>query len=81
MPIYEYRCDGCGEEFEVLAASSKAKPACPKCSSRKLERKFSTFAAHGGGPSTPCESGVCPSAAMSGAAGAGGCATGTCPFS
>ena len=81
MPIYEYRCSGCGEEFEVLVASSKAKPSCPKCRSRKLERKFSTFAAHGGGPSTPCESGVCPSAAMSGASGPTGCATGKCPFS
>lgn len=81
MPIYEYRCGGCGAEFEVLVASSKAKPACPTCNSKKLERKFSTFAAHAGGPSTPCESGACPSGAMAGAAGAGGCATGKCPFS
>jgi len=80
MPIYEYRCSGCGEEFEVLVASRKAKPACPQCASKKLERKFSTFAAHGGGPSVPCESGACPSTATAGAP-AGGCASGKCPFS
>ncbi len=32
MPIYEYRCDACGERLEVLLrAGAKAPQKCPKC--------------------------------------------------
>lgn len=32
MPIYEYRCDACGERLEVLLrAGTKAPQKCPKC--------------------------------------------------
>jgi putative FmdB family regulatory protein len=32
MPIYEYRCDTCGECVEVLGKSGDRKPpTCPKC--------------------------------------------------
>ncbi|HTY08411.1 MAG TPA: zinc ribbon domain-containing protein, partial [Candidatus Edwardsbacteria bacterium] len=35
MPIYEYRCTGCGHCFEQLMSSSSVKnPACPKCGTR-----------------------------------------------
>ncbi len=47
MPIYEYTCKGCGEEFEVLVNRSTV-PECPKCHSKELEKKFSTFSAKGG---------------------------------
>ncbi|MFB3890967.1 MAG: zinc ribbon domain-containing protein [Phycisphaerae bacterium] len=77
MPIYEYICQGCGKAFEALVSSANAKSACPSCGSRKIKRQFSTFAAHGGGAKTPCESGSCPSMAESDA---GSCADGKCPF-
>ncbi len=77
MPIYEYLCDDCGKAFEVLVSSSSVKSACPQCKSKKVSRQFSTFAAHSGGPVSPCEGGACPS--MSGQA-AGSCAGGKCPF-
>lgn len=81
MPVYEYTCEGCGEELELLVASSRRRPACPDCGSRKLTRRFSTFAAHGGSRSaSPCESGRCP-ALDAGDAGVPDCGGGKCPFS
>ena len=45
MPIYEYRCAGCSEEFEELvSASAKAAPPCPACGAEGAQRRFSTFA-------------------------------------
>jgi len=45
MPIYEYRCTGCGRSFEQLMSSSSVKnPACPKCG-KKTEKQLSTFSA------------------------------------
>ena len=76
MPIYEYACDECGENFEVLVSSAKVKSACPKCGAKKISRRFSTFAAHVGS-STPCKSGVCPGG---GEPVSGGCGGGKCPF-
>jgi len=45
MPIYDYRCSGCGHEFEfLLMPAFAAKPACPSCRSEHLERLPSGFA-------------------------------------
>ena len=45
MPIYEYRCRGCRNEFEalILPRSTDA-PECPSCHSRDLEQLVSQFA-------------------------------------
>lgn len=40
MPIYEYACQECGLEFELLVLGGRA-PACPSCESRDLERQMS----------------------------------------
>lgn len=56
MPLFEYRCQGCGERFEVLVRDESA-VECPKCHGQALEKQFSVFAvnAHGSqAPSTPC---------------------------
>jgi putative FmdB family regulatory protein len=75
MPIYEYACSKCDSEFELLISGS-AKPICPQCGSAKLQRKFSTFAAHQGSASAPaCAESGCPGANTS------ACAGGKCPFS
>jgi len=44
MPIYEFRCDDCGEEFEELILGSRNSVKCPKCSSRNCTKKMSAFA-------------------------------------
>jgi putative FmdB family regulatory protein len=45
VPIYEYRCNGCGHEFEfLLLPSSSATPACPACRAEDLERLPTGFA-------------------------------------
>jgi putative FmdB family regulatory protein len=46
MPLYEYKCQKCGVEFEalVIRASEKKEVECPECSSRELEEKISSFA-------------------------------------
>lgn len=46
MPLYPYRCSGCGHEFEVLVRSSDV-PACPSCGSGALDRLVSLPAAQG----------------------------------
>ena len=52
MPIYEYICQACGHEFELLVMGSE-RPACPGCDSKKLEKKFSSFSSGGGTRSAP----------------------------
>jgi putative FmdB family regulatory protein len=43
MPIYEYACHQCGNEFEALVRSDTV-PECPSCQSRQLDKKLSVFA-------------------------------------
>jgi putative FmdB family regulatory protein len=46
MPIYEFHCEACGRDSEILVRSTDWKNAeCPLCGSKKLAKKFSTFAA------------------------------------
>jgi len=40
MPIFEYRCDSCGKEFEELVFGA-TKVSCPACRSAKLTKQFS----------------------------------------
>ena len=43
MPIFEYRCKGCDNEFEMLVLKATV-PACPKCAGTELERLISLAA-------------------------------------
>jgi putative FmdB family regulatory protein len=70
MPIYEYTCNDCGHEFELLLRGSEI-PECPSCGRQHLAKSMSVPAAHTGGsrdPSCPakgscgmsrCEGGGC----------------------
>ncbi len=44
MPIFEYRCQDCGHEFEALVLPQHAAPSCPQCQSAKLEKLLSAAA-------------------------------------
>lgn len=50
MPLYEYRCEGCGRRFEVLqrVGATAEGLECPACGDVRLERAFSTFTRGGG---------------------------------
>jgi len=48
MPLYEYKCEDCGEEFEVIRrASDDTEELCPSCG-KPAERLFSVFSTGGG---------------------------------
>lgn len=57
MPMYEFVCRECGTRFEELRPPSLDSPgvACPACSSKKVEKLLSSFAA-GAGTSGESES-------------------------
>jgi putative FmdB family regulatory protein len=58
MPIYEFHCEQCARDSEILVRSTDWKNAgCPHCGSKKLSKKFSTFAAAGAGESSSSKSG------------------------
>ncbi len=67
MPIYEYRCQECEHQFEILQRIGEGADdlACPRCDRRRLVKQFSTFAAGG-----DAETGAAMSAG-------GGCCRGT----
>ena len=42
MPIYEYRCDGCGHEMELMQRmSDDPMKECPVCEESKLKKLIS----------------------------------------
>ena len=47
MPIYEYGCEKCGEQFSRLRPmrESDARAECPNCGHAEVERVLSNFAA------------------------------------
>ena len=64
MPLYEYACQECGKESELLVNSS-TQPVCPKCGSSKIDKLLSIVSAPsrgsspGGGPQS--SGGLCGS--------------------
>jgi putative FmdB family regulatory protein len=62
MPLYEYRCDECGEEFEVIKRITERTDdvECPGCGkpARKLLSGFAVGTS-GGGAGTGASGGGC----------------------
>lgn len=47
MPIYEYHCNGCGHEFEILQGIKESPLTdCPACTDSGLRKKISAAAFH-----------------------------------
>jgi putative FmdB family regulatory protein len=65
MPIYEYKCEKCDTNFEILQTKNE-KVVCPGCGGTSLKKMFSVFA-KGSSPE-----GSVPTSAP------GGCCPGTC---
>lgn len=74
MPIYEYKCEDCGNRFEKLVrrAAESADVECPSCGQKRLKQELSVFAAHSSNGSTKhadvpsCPSGGCCNPGMCG---------------
>ena len=49
MPIYDYRCRQCANEFELILLPASPVPACPECESADLEQLLSSFAVSSSG--------------------------------
>lgn len=71
MPIYEYQCKNCDQEFEYLVFGSE-KPDCPSCKSKKVSKLMSPcgFISKGGSGETVSSS--------AGASSCSGCAASSC---
>lgn len=56
MPLFEYVCQDCQHDCELLIRGGEV-PECPECGSRRLEKQLSVPAAHtkGGGALPVCE--------------------------
>ncbi len=49
MPIYEYKCKDCDNDFEeIVSVNTQENPPCPKCCSNNTEKKMSVFGSIGG---------------------------------
>jgi putative FmdB family regulatory protein len=71
MPIYEYHCETCDQDFEYLVFGSE-KPNCPSCKGKKVSKLMSRcgFVSKGSGGETMSRS--------AGASSCSGCAASNC---
>jgi len=73
MPIYEFHCEKCGNDSEILVRSAEwTGTKCPHCGSTRLDKKLSTFASAGAGNDTSA------SKKTGGGRSGGGCCGGHC---
>ncbi|PIE36066.1 FmdB family transcriptional regulator [candidate division KSB3 bacterium] len=49
MPIFEYTCVQCGNEFEKLITNRSVPVDCPACQGHDVKKKFSVFGMKSGG--------------------------------
>ncbi len=45
MPIFEFRCQACGQEFEKLVFGGDPEVECPACGQKRAEKLMSACAA------------------------------------
>jgi len=49
MPIYEFKCMKCKNEFEYLVIGSNGDVSCPDCNTKKVQRLMSACSFKGNG--------------------------------
>ena len=63
MPVYEYRCESCGERCEKLVRSIRQEPPevhCPACQGTEVRRLISAPVVHSGRESSGGEGEAAP---------------------
>ena len=53
MPIYEFKCSNCDEEFETIVFGSDEKVSCPHCNGDNVKRLMSACGFKSSGSFTP----------------------------
>lgn len=46
MPLYDYKCDKCGETFSLIMSLKEKEtiqPKCPKCNSEEIRQIYLSF--------------------------------------
>lgn len=72
MPIYEYRCQKCRQQFELLVFDRDAAVQCPDCGSKQVNKLPSLFAHKSDQGFTPSSGGsACGSCSASSCTGCG----------
>lgn len=62
MPIFEYKCDDCGEVFEELVSGQTESVPCSKCKSDNVHRIISLISSKGiSSGCSSCEPSKCSS--------------------
>ncbi len=75
MPIYEYNCEACESQVELLIRGGET-PVCPECGSKRLEKLLSVPAAHTGGSKSSLP--ICETPRPGGGCGLPQCGGGMC---
>ena len=70
MPIFEFHCHSCNQDFEKLVFGADPEVECPHCGQAKVEKLMSACTAKVGGKLTSTSSGSASSCA--------GCSSGSC---
>jgi len=68
VPLYEYRCQNCGQKFEKLVriSSRDQEVTCPSCGSCRSQRAISLFATSSGSTAGSGMASTCAPAAGGG---------------
>jgi putative FmdB family regulatory protein len=69
MPIFEFHCQNCQDDFEKIVLGTNTKVKCPRCESGKVRKKLSAFSFKSGSKSV---------AASNSGGGCGGCSSHHC---
>ncbi|MCD6302007.1 MAG: zinc ribbon domain-containing protein [Anaerolineae bacterium] len=71
MPLYEYRCQDCGQRYDRRRAyqEADAPASCPTCNSTRSQRMLSRFACIASERSSPGDGGSCAGCSASSCAG------------
>ncbi len=77
MPIFEYQCNACGDEFEELVFDRDECPPCPKCGSEETGKLMSAVRSRTGG-GAPESAGEAEAPAAAASSGCAGCSGGDC---